>query len=411
MRKMPGAGNRTENHPPYRHALKDVLSAPESRVGLISLAHGVNDMYAGFLWVFIPFIKENLKLSHSLAGSFAVIVGFFDIICQPVVGYLCDRMRRPILMIAGPLLCGLGAVMLPNTNSYAMTVFFAGLWGLGSSVYHSQSGGGIGYVSTAERLTRALTWYNIAGTAGTMISPIVAVWAVKMWGYGGLFVTLIPAFLLAPLLYFSMPFLRNETAQSGKQGQGLLKTLCSIFKVLYPIWAVATIRDLNFQCMRFFLPMKIVEQGGELDSVGAIIFCMTLCGTLGMFAIAALAKKWGARKAHLWTMTLGPVFFLAAKAATGWLSIAAYLLGIGLVYSTLPLMIAIAQRLVPGERSAASSIVSGLAWGVSSVLIGPCGKIADIYGVEAALFFTGLLPLLSLPFIAMRAFDAPPEQS
>ncbi|MDR1649468.1 MAG: MFS transporter, partial [Synergistaceae bacterium] len=282
-------------------------------------------------------------------------------------------------------------------------------WGLGSALYHSQGGGGIGYVSASDNLTRALTWYNIAGTVGTMLSPVAAVWAVKMWGYKGLFVTLIPAFLLAPLLCYSMPFLRDGAARNETKGRGLFGTLGALFAVLYPIWAVALIRDLLFQCARFFLPMKIVEEGGELASVGVVVFCVTLSGTLGMPVMAAFARKRGPRKAHLWSMAAGLAAFLAASAATGWLSVALYLLGVGFVYSTLPLTISTAQRLIPGERSAASSIVSGLAWGVSNVLIFPCGKIADVIGVEAALFLTGLLPLLCLPFLMMRAFDTPPE--
>jgi FSR family fosmidomycin resistance protein-like MFS transporter len=389
-----------------RRSIKDALRAPESRVALISFAHGVNDVYAGFLATFLPFIKENLGLSYSLAGSFNVIVGFFHIVCQPAIGYLCDRIRRPVLMIAGPILCGLGSVMLPNTNSYALAVLFAGIWGLGSALYHSQGGGGIGYVASPDRLTRALTWYNVSGTAGTMLSPVLAVWIVKTLGYKGLFVLLIPAAALAPLLRLSMPFLRDGTEQNGKK-RGLFKTLGAIFAVLYPIWAVALIRDLLFQCARFFLPMKIVEEGGDLGSVGTVVFCVTLSGTLGMPPMAAFARKWGDKRAYQWSIFLGLAVFLAAAATAGRLSVALYLLGVGLVYSTLPLTISIAQRLIPGERSAASSIVSGLAWGVSNVLMAPCGKIADIVGVDAALFLTGLLPLFCIPFVMMRAFDAP----
>jgi FSR family fosmidomycin resistance protein-like MFS transporter len=390
-----------------RRSLKDALRTPESRVGVISLAHCVNDVYAGFLATFLPFIKENLNLSYSLAGSFSVIVGLFHIACEPVIGYLCDRIRRPILMAVGPILCGLGAVMLPNTGSYALAILFAGVWGIGSALYHSQGGGGIGYVAASNRLTRALTCYNIAGTAGSMLSPVVAVWAVKAWGYKGLFVTLIPAVLIIPLLYFSMPFLRSGAAQSGKKERGLFRTLGALFAVLFPIWAFALIRDLIFQCARFFLPMKIVEEGGGLGSVGALVFCVTLSGTLGMPPMAAFARRWGEKRACQWSVALELAVFLAAAVTTGRLSVAFYLLGVGFAYSTMPITGSIAQRLVPDNRSAASSIVAGLAWGVSNVLMAPCGKIADIIGVDAALFLTGLLPLLCIPFLMTRAFDAP----
>ena len=384
--------------------LKNYMQLPRTKVALISLAHGVNDMYAGFLSTFLPFIKENLGLSYALAGSFNVIVGFFHIVCQPAIGYLCDRIRRPVLMIVGPILCGLGAVMLPNTHSYWMAIAFAGLWGFGSALYHPQGSGGIGYVSEPERLTFSLTWFNIAGTVGSMLSPLIAVWAVRYWGYQGLPLTLLPALLLAPLLYFSMPFLREEIVCSDEKRQGFFKTMGALFAILYPIWAISLSRDLVFQCVRFFVPLKIVSQGGSLESVGTVVFCITLGGTLAMIPIGAVARRWGNKRTLMVTMLTAPVVLVAAALTTGIFSVALYLIGVSVIYSTLPLTVTMAQMLVPGERSAASSIVMGLSWGCSNILVSPFGKIADMIGIEAALIFVGLLPLLGMPFFWTRPF-------
>jgi FSR family fosmidomycin resistance protein-like MFS transporter len=126
---------------------REYLHLPEMKVALISLAHCINDTYAAFLATFIPFIKNDLGLSYALASNFNVIVGLFHVVCQPVIGYMCDRIRRPTLMMVGPVLCGLGAVMVPNVRSYGAAIFFAGLWGFGSALYHPQGSGGVGYVS------------------------------------------------------------------------------------------------------------------------------------------------------------------------------------------------------------------------------------------------------------------------
>lgn len=389
---------------PEKSTGKRYLNHPETKVGLISLAHGVNDMYAGFLNTFIPYIKSNLGLDYALAGSFNVIVGIFHIICQPIIGYMCDRIRRPVLMIVGPVLCGLGAVMIPNTHSYGMAILFAGMWGMGSALYHPQGSGGIGYVAKPERLTQALTWFNIAGTAGTMLSPLIAVFAVRTLGYKGLFVTLIPALLLAPLLYFSMPFLREEVPVCQEKRAGFFRTISSLFMVLYPIWAVSLLRDLIFQCVRFFLPLKIVADGGSLESVGTILFCITLAGTLVMFPMANVARRIGNKLTIQLSMLCTFITLTAAAMSTGILSILFYVVGVSCVNATLPLTVAMAQRLVPGERSAASSIVMGLSWGLSNILVSPFGKIADIAGIETTFFLVGFLPLLSIPFFMTAPF-------
>ena len=376
-------------------SVKQYLSFSETKVALMSLAHGINDMYAGFLSTFIPFIRENLGLSYALAGSFNVIVGIFHIICQPVIGFLSDRMRRPYLMIIGPILCGLGAVMIPNTNSYAAALFFAGLWGFGSALFHPQGTGGVGYVSSPERLRFNMTWFSMSGVIGAAISPFVAVAIVSTLGYRWLPVALIPTLFLAPLIYFSMPFLKNETV-SGDHPGGLLKTIWSLFALLYPIWGIAAIRDLLYQCIRFFLPMKIAAQGGELVSVGAVVFLLTLGCSLGMIPMTKIAERYGSKRALKWSLFAGTCILLAAAYSGGLFSIALYVAGLSCIYSTISLTTTMAQILAPNDRSTASTIVLGLAWGVSNILVSPFGKLADLFGIDAAFIILALMPLLGL---------------
>jgi FSR family fosmidomycin resistance protein-like MFS transporter len=149
--------------------------------------------------------------------------------------------------------------------------------------------------------------------------------------------------------------------------------------------------------------MKSVMEGGELASSGLIVFCVTLGGTLGMLPATAIARRIGETRTLLWSMVIGLGVFAAADFATGTFAVPLYLLGLACVYSTMPLTVTMAQRLLPNERSAASSIVMGLAWGFSNILLFPFGKLADVIGIDRALVCVGLLPLLALPF-----FLAPP---
>ena len=379
------------------------LRLAKTKVKLISLAHGVNDMYSAFPSTFIPFIRESLGLSYALAGSFNFIVGVFHILCQPIFGYLSDRMRRPYPMIIGMILCGLGATTMPNVNSYAAALFFAGLWGFGSALFHPQGTGGIGYVSDPERLGHSLTLYNIAGMLGGALSPFIAVAVVKALGYRWLSVTVVPALFLAPVIYYSMPFVRNE-AVSGERREGFFKTILSLFALLYPIWGIAVIRETLFQSIRFFLPIKIAAQGGKLGSVGTVVFCLTIACTLSMIPMERIAARCGGKKATRGAMLVGGGILLMAAFSTGFFSIALYTLGLACVNSTLPLTTAMAQKLAPGERSAASTIVMGLAWGISNILVSPLGKLADLFGMDAAFILLALLPILGMPLFLTRPF-------
>ena len=382
----------------------DFFALLEIKVVLISLAHGVNDMYAAFLPTFVPYIKASLGLDYALTGALSLIVGLCHIVGQPVIGYFCDRIRRPWLMMAGPLLCGLGAVMLPSAGSYGGALFFAGLWGVGSALFHPQGSGGIGYVARPEKLSFALTLFNISGTAGVLVSPVVAVFMVERFGYGGLWATLLPPLLLAPLIYCFMPFLRETLPPRSESGSGFWRSFGGVFTVLFPLWAVAVIRDVVFQCVRFFLPLKIAAEGGALDAIGTVLFCITLGGTLAMIPVERLSKRVSIRTILGLTLLLGSLFLTSASLASGLLSTSLYIVGVSCIYSTMPLTVVLAQTLMPHARSVASSVVMGLAWGTANVALYPLGELADRIGIHNTTLLIGLLPLLGLVFLLSPVF-------
>ena len=375
----------------------------ETKVALISFAHGINDMYACLLPTFMPFIRTNLGLSYALVGSFSVLFGFIDMIGQPIIGFFCDRIRRPYMMMIGPILCGIGAVMLPNSPSYAIALFFAGFWGLGTAFTHAQGAGAIGYVSKPERLRQSMTMFNIIGTVGAALGPFVAVIVVTAFGYRRLPVTLIPAFIIAPLIFFSMPRLRNEIISTEKNS-GFYRTLLSLFKLLYPIWGVNVIRELVFLGVRFLLPMKIDAQGGDLESIATIVLCITIGCSLSMIPMIKIAGYCGNKRALQGSLLAGAIVLLAAALSAGLFSIALYVLGTACVFSSISLTTIMAQKLAPNERSMASTIVSGFAWGFANMLVLPFGKLADLFGLDAALIVLALTPLLAAPFFLTRPF-------
>jgi len=161
---------------------------------------------------------------------------------------------------------------------------------------------------------------------------------------------------------------------------------------------------LLYQCILFFLPMKIAAQGGKLESIGAVVFCLTMGCCIGMIPMEKIAGRHDAKSAMQVSLLAGTAILLTAAFSTGFLSIALYVLGVACVYSTLPLTTKMAQNLAPTERSVASTIVQGLAWGVSNILISPFGKLADLFGIDAVFIFLAFLPLMGLPIFLTSPF-------
>ncbi len=384
------------------------LLRPESsgfKLSLLSTGHFFNDLYASFLPTFIPTIISRLGITMAQAGFFSTFLGIIHIIFQPIIGYLSDRSANPWLVIWGPIMTCLGATMIPLSPSYGAALFFVGLWALGSAMFHPQGHGGVGHVVPREKLTVSLALFAVAGTAGVTVSPLFAVALVNTVGFRLMpVVAIIPVLLLGLFTWRTMPSISHESGDAMTPQKGLLATLKSVFVVIYPVWALSTVRDAASQGVRMFLPIRIASEGGEIGMVGTVLFLIMLSSTISMVLIGKIADRWGKKRVLLGVMALTPLSLLAGVYTENWVSIFYFLIGTSAINATLPVTAAIAQEMVPNSRGMASSIVMGLSWGFGNMLMAPLGKIGDLFGVQTTLLVVAFLPLIALPLLYTKQF-------
>ena len=384
------------------------LLRPESsgfKLSLLSTGHFFNDLYASFLPTFIPTIISRLGITMAQAGFFSTFLGIIHIIFQPIIGYLSDRSANPWLVIWGPIMTCLGATMIPLSPSYGAALFFVGLWALVSAMFHPQGHGGVGHVVPREKLTVSLALFAVAGTAGVTVSPLFAVALVNTVGFRLMpVVAIIPVLLLGLFTWRTMPSISHESGDAMTPQKGLLATLKSVFVVIYPVWALSTVRDAASQGVRMFLPIRIASEGGEIGMVGTVLFLIMLSSTISMVLIGKIADRWGKKRVLLGVMALTPLSLLAGVYTENWVSIFCFLIGTSAINATLPVTAAIAQEMVPNSRGMASSIVMGLSWGFGNMLMAPLGKIGDLFGVQTTLLVVAFLPLIALPLLYTKQF-------
>ena len=375
------------------------------KLSLLSAGHFFNDLYASFLPTFIPTLISRLGLTMAQAGFFSTFLGVIHIIFQPVIGYLSDRSANPWLIIWGPILTCFGATMIPLSPTYGTALLFVGLWGLGSAMFHPQGHGGVGHVVPRDRLTVSLALFAVAGTAGVTMSPLFAVALVNTVGLKLMPVAaILPVLILGLFTWRTMPSISHESGDAMTPQKGLFSTMKSVFAVIYPIWAMSTVRDAASQGVRMFFPIRIAGEGGDISFVGTVLFLIMLGSTIAMLVIGRMADRYGKKQTLTVTMALSSLFLFAGRASGGWSAILFFVLGTAAVNATMPITAAIAQEMVPNSRGMASSIVMGLSWGMGNMLMAPFGKVGDLYGVNATLFIVALLPLLTLPLLLTRPF-------
>lgn len=182
---------------------------PAEQIALLSLLHFLNDIHISFLPTFVPELVKRLGLSLAEAGALNSLAGLITMLGQPLFGYWSDRTERPWYIIAGPVLACLGATLLLSPN-YGIALFLAGLWSIGSAVFHPQGSGGVGHLCGGENLSSYIALFGLGGMLAAATSPLYAVTLVRVMGLKWMWtVAIVPVAAAISLAFVMIPKLRD----------------------------------------------------------------------------------------------------------------------------------------------------------------------------------------------------------
>jgi FSR family fosmidomycin resistance protein-like MFS transporter len=368
-----------------------------ARIALaVALAHGVTDMYASFVPPLLPRIMDELGLSIALAAVLAVSYSISGALPQPVFGYAADRFGRRPFAVVGPLVTGVFVASVGFASSFWLLVGLLVMGGLGSAAFHPSGASYAVRVGEGKGGGARYSLFAFGGAVGFAIGPITAVTIAQWRGMEGLWIAMLPALFLAPLVYVALP--------SGRAGAGSGAALpprpsAVLAHLRGPLGIMFGISATMAFVQRTYLTMEpiIVDAAGGSETLGAVALSVYLgAQAAGMVTGGLLADRvdrrlllahlcFWALPAHLLALWIGPNGFMgmALTACAGFLGLA-----------TLPPIVVMAQELVPTAASVSSGIVMGLAWATGSLGVLAVGAAADRVGANAA-------ALLAMPVIVI----------
>src|SRR5665648_618164 len=177
-------------------------------IGVLSLAHMLNDMYSNYLPQMLPFLVV-LTPGFTVTRA-AILVSAFTItssLSQPVFGYYLDRQGKRWLVHVGTLWMATMLSLTGITQNYISIVILAGLAGLGTAAFHPQSSTMINVLIGSHKAV-LLSTFVAFGNIGFALSPLLLVPLFQAYGLHATFYTVIPGIFVALLLYFFAP--RND---------------------------------------------------------------------------------------------------------------------------------------------------------------------------------------------------------
>lgn len=366
-------------------------------VALLSLGHLVTDINQGALPALLPFLIAEYHLSYTAAGFIIFGSNIASTVVQPLFGHLADRLSTPWLIPAGVVLAGTGLAAAGIVSEYAWVLVSVVISGVGIAAFHPQGAQMVNRVSGKQKAT-AMSIFGVGGTLGFAVGPALITAAVLHWGLSGSVVLVVPVGIMAVFLSWR---LSATPRGEGSLGAGLRPAPAERFHEAWGpfarLAAAVIARAILFYGFNTFVPLYWVHVLHRSKTSGAIALTLfALSGVIGNLLGGRLADQFGHTRVavggFLALIPLTPALVGVTSEPAALILLA--LIGLALSTTYSPLII-LGQKYLPNRVGLSSGVTLGVAVSIGGVATPLLGRVADLYGLWAALATLALVPVLS----------------
>lgn len=364
------------------------------KIGVLSLAHMMNDFYSNYLPQLIPFLI--VAYSGFTATKAAVLVSAFTVsssLIQPVFGFYLDRQGKRWLVHVGTLWMAVMLSLTGYVENYALLVILSALAGLGTAAFHPQASTMVNALS-GDRKAVLLSAFVAFGNFGFAFSPLLLVPLFQAYGLHATIFTVIPGLLVAILLLFFAPkdaLLKGEHTPMNE----VLASLKAATKELTAIIGVIAIRSLAYMGMLTILPLYLHSLNISNVAASHLVTIMLAAGAIGGVTGGFLSDLYGRKILIVGSLLLATPLFFGFFLTSGWISTVLLALAGAALLSSFSVTVVAAQEAIPNNKALAAGLTMGFAGGLGGLAVIFIGRIADIWGLNAAIAVIFILPLFA----------------
>ncbi|WP_425804475.1 MFS transporter [Desulfitobacterium sp. Sab5] len=365
-----------------------------SKIGVLSFAHMLNDLYSNYLPQMLPFlIAINPNFTATMA---AILVSSFTItssLVQPLFGFFLDRQGKRWLVHVGTLWMAIMLSLTGIVHSYVLMVVLASLAGLGTAAFHPQASTMVNILS-GEHKAVLLSGFVAFGNFGFALGPLLLVPLFQAYGLRATLVTVIPGIIVALLLLFFAPK-NNVLSGSNTPLSEVIKSLKSASQELSAIIGVIAIRSLAYTGMLTLLPLYFKSQNLSNVAASHLVTIMLATGAIGGVIGGFISDFYGRKRLIVGSLILSTPLFFGFFLTQGALSTLFLALAGASLLASFSVTVVAAQEAIPNNKALAAGLTMGFAGGLGGLAVIFIGRVADIWGLSTAVSIIFLLPLLA----------------
>ncbi len=371
-------------------------------IALLAVGHACVDIYQGCVAALVPFFVAERAYSYAAASGIVLAASLLSSVAQPLFGALTDRWAMPWLLPVSTLLGGIGIALSGISGSYALTLLFVALAGIGVAAYHPESARLARIASDGSHTSMA--WFSTGGNIGFALAPVMVGAVVGASALSWTPVLVVPALVGVSV---TLPVLR---ALGGRQRRGHAESSAvraddDVRSFLRLVVAVI-FRSIAFVGMATFISLYIQQRLGGTITGTIALFLFYFGGVIGSVLGGKLANRWDRVRVSRWSYLLTAVAIAGVVWVPGpavYLFIAAVSAGLYMPFS---LQVTLAQDYLPSRVGIASGVTLGLTVSIGGLVSPLLGALADRTSLQTALAPLVLMPILT--WLMFRTLTEPP---
>lgn len=359
---------------------------------LLCLGHFSVDFYSGALATLQPLLVERYSLNLSQVGTLSGVFMLGSAVCQLFFGMISDRLPSRLFVVFGLLTAGIFLSSLGLARGYGELLMLALVGGMGVAAFHPLSTSQV-TVNAGVRRGLVMSIFITSGMVGLSLGPTFFSFLAQRLGLDRLSLAALPAIVVAGFLFWSLPASLN----SGHQDKPPFdwEPFRRQWKPLLLQYVLVVLRSVVHLGVAQFLTIYLYTQRGfTLGQASLWLTVFFASSAVAAMIGGSIADRVGGRKVVLFSMIATVPFWVLFLATTGWPSLVGLFFGALILLLTNPVIIVMAQELVPTQAGTASALVMGFGWGMAGITFVPMiGWLADRVGLELVLWGVILLPL------------------
>ena len=378
----------------------------------LTLSHTVLDSYATLLSHLQPLLLAKLAATgarNSLAGYFISVYSIFSSLGQILFGWLSDKFRTVHFLTIGVAFTAIGLSLLWVAPSANIVYLLLAIGGIGVAAFHPQATAYAGALA-AEGRGMGTSIFLTGGNIGRALGPVVLMFIPYRFGLNFLAWEMIPGLLVALLVPKVLRFEKQLDLTASTRGtpneapsqQAPFWTVASPHLLaLSVLFIIAALRTVTLTGLENFLSVHLNDQDYSNQVRSLVIALFIFAGSMGIMSSGWLMSRVNTYVLLMVSLLGAPPLLYASLHSDGANFLVLLFFGNVVLSSSITINIILAQLMLRGYESIASSLMMGAAWGVGGLLNLVVGLLADKFGLPIVLDGLVMLPLILAPLLIL----------